>query len=92
VAVSGERKGRGRLEAARWSAPRTRGKGKRRGEARGRRTVAVAGAAGRRAGAGRLKEALTGGPHLSVACVSERIWWAGGVSGPAGVWAARFKR
>jgi hypothetical protein len=67
AAVSGERKGSGRLEAARWSAPRTRREGKRRGEARGRGAGAVAGAAGRRAARLRLKEALTGGPHLSVA-------------------------
>jgi hypothetical protein len=61
-----ERKGAGRLEAARLSAPRTRGKGRRRGEARGRGAVAAAGAAevGRRL---RLKVALTGGPHLSAA-------------------------
>jgi hypothetical protein len=46
------------------------GEAARGGEGRG--AVAVAGAAGRWGGAGRLKVALTGGPHLSAARVSER--------------------
>jgi hypothetical protein len=62
-----ERKGAGRLEAARLSAPRTGGEGRRRGEARGRGAVAAAGAVGRWGGAGRWETTLTGGPHLSAA-------------------------
>jgi hypothetical protein len=67
AAVSGRGRGAGRLEAARLSAPRTGGKGRRRGEARGRGVVAAAGAAGRWGGVCGLKMALTGGPHLSAA-------------------------
>jgi hypothetical protein len=67
AAVSGERKGSGRLEAARWSAPRTRREGKRRGEARGRRGratgAAMVGGGGRR----RVEDGPDRGPHLSAA-------------------------
>jgi hypothetical protein len=48
--------------AARWSAPRTRREGKRRGEARGRRGRAAGAAMVGGAAGGGLKMALTGGP------------------------------
>jgi hypothetical protein len=79
-----ERKGAGRLRRRRGSASRTRGKERRRGE--GESTPGSGGGRRGREVGGRLRweTALTGGPHLSAACVR------GKASGPAGVGGPRW--
>jgi hypothetical protein len=75
------------------SAPRTGGKGRRRGEADRRRASGGRRGQGGGAGVWRLETALTGGPHLSAVCESERgvAGWLV-VGGPAAVFGPRGKR
>jgi hypothetical protein len=67
AAVSGERKGRGWLGAARLNALRTWREGRRRGEARGRRAGRRPAGQGSGAGAPEVEDNPDKGPHLSVA-------------------------